>query len=97
MVVAQSVEIDECHWAGRLQMVQTSWAYERPAVCFVMWGRPVLPEKGEFEWLIHCQGDDRNGVPVRRKIEPRPKIGGAGAPHRDARRRFVKAPDRPSS
>jgi len=97
MVVAQSVEIDEGHWARCLQMVQAPWTYERRAECFVSRHRPVLSKKGEFEWVIHCQGDDGNGVPVWRKIEPRPKIGGAGAPHRDARRRFMKAPGRPSS
>jgi hypothetical protein len=34
---------------------------------------------------------------VRRKIEPGPEIGGAGAPHRDARRRYMEALRWPSS
>jgi hypothetical protein len=97
MVVAQRVEIYESHWAGRLQMVQTSWTNQCRAESFVTRRRPVLCEKGEFKWVTRCQGDNRNGVPVRRKIEPGPEIGGAGAPHRDARRRYMEALRWPSS
>lgn len=78
-------------------MMQTSWTDERRAECFVNRGRSVLSEEGQFEWVIHCQGDDGSGVSVRREVEPGAEIGGAGASDRDARRRFVKAPDSPST
>jgi len=89
MVVAQSVEIYECHRPGRLRMVQTSGTYQCGAACFVSRGRTAFSRKGKFEWITHCQGDEGNGVAVRRNIEPGPEIGGAGVPHRDARRRFA--------
>jgi hypothetical protein len=73
-VIAQRIEIDECHPAGGNQMVARPGGDDCSDGFRADRLTKTLPQKRKLEWRGKCEGDCRCSVPVRREVEGRADI-----------------------